>query len=387
MTHARQLHAETDEAWNSALNFAELSGDVGRYLSAMFGKAAFFICTGQNERAVSLLEEFTLIAGKVGDQASLLDAERLGALAEMHLGRLTDVRVKSERLAEELAHGMPPSRIARFQEERYVMIHSALAFSTWLTGRPQRALAMAEEMVLKTGQIGQLMGQSSILAIVAMPLALWSGRIDAVERFSTILRGNLDRENIALWEPVHRFYVSVGRHARGDLNAVDDMRSAVDELVRDGFLLRTPMYLGVLAEALLERRKSAAAEAIECALTLQTQSKEIWCLPELLRVKALIIAALGERDVARAMLRRARENALTIGARTLELRIVNELAQMAIADGNNEEAVKLLVPVYKTFGDGTATEDLKRSARLLTAAGANRDPLPLWDKVDTKKSA
>jgi predicted ATPase/DNA-binding winged helix-turn-helix (wHTH) protein len=388
MTHARHLHAETDEAWNSALNFAELSGDVGRYLSAMFGKAAFFICTGQNERAVSLLKEFTLIARNVGDQASLLDAERLGALAEMHLGRLTDVRVKSERLAEELAHGMPPSRIARFQEERYVMIHSALAFSTWLTGRPQRALAMAEEMVLKTGQIGQLMGQSSILAIVAMPLALWSGRIDAVERFSTILRGNLDRENIALWGPVHRFYVSVGRHARGDLNAVDDMRSAVDELVRDGFLLRTPMYLGVLAEALLERGRFADAdEAEEFAFTLQRQSKENWCLPELLRVKAQIIAALGERDVARAMLRRARENALTIGARTLELRIVNELAQMAIADGNNEEAVKLLVPVYKTFGDGTATEDLKRSARLLTAAGANRDPMPLWDKVDSKKSA
>src|SRR4030095_5181351 len=108
MTHARQLQAETDEAWNSALNFAELSGDVGRYLSAMFGKAAFFICTGQNERAVSLLEEFTLIAGKVGDQASLLDAERLGALAEMHLGRLTDVRVKSERLPRRAAPRTPP---------------------------------------------------------------------------------------------------------------------------------------------------------------------------------------------------------------------------------------------------------------------------------------
>ena len=251
------------------------------------------------------------------------------------------------------------------------MIHSALAFSTWLTGRPQRALAMAEEMVLKTGQIGQLMGQSSILAIVAMPLALWSGQIDAVERFSTILRGNLDRENIALWEPVHRFYVSVGRHARGDLNAVDDMRSAVDELIRDGFLLRTPMYLGVLAEALLERRKSAAAEVIECALTLQAQSKEIWCLPELLRVKAQTTAALGKRAHAQALLATAREKSLTIGARSLEVRIVNDMAQMAIAGGANEKAAKLLLPLYESFGERNGTEDLKRSARLLTAAGAN----------------
>jgi hypothetical protein len=113
---------------------------------------------------------------------------------------------------------------------------------------------------------------------------------------------------------------------------------------------------------------------------LQRQSKENWCLPELLRVKAQTIAALGERDVARAMLRTARENALTIGARTLELRIVNDMTQMAIAEGNNEEAVELLVPVYESFGDATATEDLKISARLLTAAGANRAPMPLRDK-------
>jgi predicted ATPase/DNA-binding winged helix-turn-helix (wHTH) protein len=373
MTLARQLDAETDEAWNSALNFAELSGDVGRYLSAMFGQAVFFICTGQNERAVSLLEEFSLIAAKVGDQASLLDAERLGALAEMHLGKLADVCTKLERLAEDLAHGMPPSRIARYQEERYVSIHSTLAFSTWLTGRPARALAMAEEMVLKTGQIGQLMGQSNILALVAMPLALWSGQIDALERYSTILRGNLDRENIALWEPVHRFYASGGRHARGDLNAVDDMRSAVDDLVRDGFLVRTPMYLGVLAEALLESDRFADAdEAVELAFTLQRESKENWCLPELLRVKAQTMAALGERDHARAMLGGARENALAIGARSLELRIVNDMAEMAIDEGNNREAVEILVPVYESFEERAATEDLKRSARLLTAAGANR---------------
>jgi hypothetical protein len=64
-------------------------------------------------------------------------------------------------------------------------------------------------------------------------------------------------------------------------------------------------------------------------------------------VKAQTIAALGERDHARAIVSRARETALAIGARSLELRIVNDMAQMAIDEGNNKEAVELFVPVMR----------------------------------------
>jgi hypothetical protein len=45
------------------------------------------------------------------------------------------------------------------------------------------------------------------------------------------------------------------------------------------------------------------------------------------------------------------------------------------------------MPVYDSFEERTATEDLKRCGSLLIAAGANRAPMPLRDKVDVKKSA
>jgi predicted ATPase/DNA-binding winged helix-turn-helix (wHTH) protein len=373
MTLARRPRAETDDAWNTALNFADLSGHLSRHLSVMFGKAVFLIYSGRNDQAVSLLDEFMRIAARAGDRASLHDGERLGALAEMHLGRLAEVRATLERLAEDLVQGVPPSRTMRYQEERYVSIHTTLAFSTWLTGQPERALGMADEMVVKLGSIDQLMAQSNVLSLVAIPLALWSGHIDPLERYVTILRNNLDRENIRMWEPVHRFYASVIRHARGDLDAVDEMRLAIEELIHDMILMRTPMYLGVLAEALLEvGRTGDADEALELALKLQRESKENWCLPELLRIRAQILAAFGQRDHANATLASARENALVIGARSLEVRILNDMAHMAIADGNKEKATKLLLPVFASFEEGNGTKDRKTSARLLAEAGAHR---------------
>jgi tetratricopeptide (TPR) repeat protein len=266
-------------------------------------------------------------------------------------------------------------------EDRYSDIHMKLAFLTWLMGRPERGLAMAEDVVLFIGQGGRTMVQSLALMLVAMPLALWSGQIETLERYSSTLQFNLVRDNIAAWEPVQRFYASASRYLRGEHNAVHDMRVAVDEIVRGESLIHAPMYLGVLADCLLDSGKSAEAkEAIEEALKLQEETKENWYLPELQRVKAKIMLLLGEQEDASALLAIARASARKTGARSFDLRIVNDMAQMAITKGNTHEVLELLTPVYECFEERTATEDLKQSARLLDAAQAKRALLALGKK-------
>jgi predicted ATPase/DNA-binding winged helix-turn-helix (wHTH) protein len=342
MTLARKPRMETDAAWSKALDFARLSGDAGRRLSVMFGKAVFLLYSGRNVECIKLLAECITLATTEGDRGSVYDGERLAALANMHLGNLLPVRETLERLAENLAHGVAPSRTASFQKERYVSIHSTLAFSTWLTGQRRRALAMTDEIVLNLGSVDQPRGQSNVLALVALPLALWSGQIPLLKRYLAILTKNLERENIDLWEPTHRIYNAFVRHSEGDSEAIEAMQSAIKDLVAGESLLRTPMYQGVVAEALLDLgRVGDAGRMLKAAETLQVRTQEVWYLPELLRIKGRILRHLGQDGAAHDVIAEARERAELAGARSFEMRILEEMVRMAVADSDLEAAFAL----------------------------------------------
>jgi predicted ATPase/DNA-binding winged helix-turn-helix (wHTH) protein len=356
MTLARKPRSETDAAWNSALGFAKRSGDAGRLLSVMFGKAVFLIGSGRNVECTKLLDRFMTLAEKEGDRGSLHDGERLAALANMHLGDLVPVRKAVERLAEELARGVAPSRTARFQKERYVSTYSTLAFSTWLTGRRLRALAMTEEVVQNLGSVDQPRGQSTVLAMAALPLALWSGQIRLIKRYLAILAKNLERENIYLWEPAHRFYRAFVLYSEGEHHAVDIMQSAITDLIADEILMRTPMYQGVLAEALLDLgRITDADQALKAALDLRLRTHENWCLPELLRIKARVLVHLGERGDAHQVIAEAKKRAELANARSFEVRILKDMVQMAEADQDHDAASAL----RRSLADMADEDDLR----------------------------
>ena len=342
MTFARRPRLETDVAWEIALDLAQRNGDAGRLLSVMFGKAVFLVFSGRIVECVNLLDQFMALAAKERDFASVHDGERLAAQANLHLGNLTLVRDKLERLAEDLAHGVAPSRITRFQKERYAGTYSALALSTWLVGRRSRGLAMTEDLVQDLGSGDQLRGQSNVLAFVSLPLALWDGQIPLMKRYLALLARNLERENICLYDPAYQFYSAFVRCSEGERHAIAIMQSAIDELVADGMLIRTPMYQGILADALLTFGMAVEADhALKAAFNLQRLTRENWCLPELLRIKARIFRHLDEHEDARKAIAEARKCAEVTGALSFQVRILRDMVQMAEID-QDQEAVSAL---------------------------------------------
>jgi tetratricopeptide (TPR) repeat protein len=216
---------------------------------------------------------------------------------------------------------------------------------------------MTDELVHDLGSGDTPRGQSVLLAFVGLPLALWSGQIPLMKRYLAILAKNLKRENIYLYDPVYQFYSAFVRYSEGEHQAIALMQSAIDDLVADGILIRTAMYQGVLAEALLNLgRTSDADQALKAALDLRLRTQENWCLPELLRIKARILAHLGEREDAHQVIVEARECAERAGAQSFEARILVDMVQMAEADQDHDAASAL----RRSLADMTDEHDVRQ---------------------------
>ena len=315
---------DEDKAWEVALSSAEASGDATHHLAALYGKAIALIYSGRNTDALELMDDFMKVAEANHDLASRLDGARVVALARIHLGEVAEAKASLEQLQRDLQQGIPPSKITRFQQERHASVQSKLALATWLTGDPDRATVLVDELL---SEVSQIMGQAYIVWVVGLPMTLWNGQRAKFERYLGILDNSLATQSVAMWEPALRFYTATLRHLDGQSEALADMRLAIDALVDSEILMRTPMYAGVLAEALLREGKIADAEqAIERALSLEQTTNEHWCLPELLRVKAAVLMALGQEQCGGEALVAAGENAAAAGARFLEDRVKQDIA-------------------------------------------------------------
>ena len=215
-----------------------------------------------------------------------------------------------------------------------------------------------------------LVSQSNALGLAALPVSLQTGNLDALESFTERLRRNLT-ERISRWVPVERYFSACLRDLRGDLQAVKDIRAAIDELI-ECRLMRIGSYLAVLARALLRQgRIEEARETIAQAIDYQERQGERWCRSELQRVDASILFHAGELLRAEKRLQQALAEARAIGALTFELRIATDLAAHWIAAGRRPKAVRLLAPVYQKFTEGFETQDLVAASRLLQRVRAN----------------
>lgn len=348
----------TEAPWIECLRLARDAGDTEYQLRALWGLAIYETFTGRSRAAIGHLLEFEAIAERAEDWSVLPDGQRLMALARAYIGELREGDDLLEQLARRFNRVEKRARVTRFSIDRYCIIRSSLAFTRWLRGRSESALVAATQAVDSALAANHSVSHSNALVFAGVPLALWTGDLDRAEAGIGALKENLAIRNTAVWRRITRFFEAAVRHARGEGGAIAEMSESLDDVLETGFVTRAPMYLCMLAEALLGDGSTGEAQArIDDAAKRLAQYRERWCAPEILRIRGLIQLANGDGAAAQAHFTDAIAEADALGALNLELRAARDMARSLAAAGRRDEASAVLSRTCAKFAEkGPNTE-------------------------------
>ena len=349
------------------LQIAERLGDIDHRLRSLRAISSYYSFSGNYDAAIGTLEKFVDVATE-HDPSAVPDGETHLGISELHIGRLNEARQRLERLHG--ARSTDDSRFARFAYDRKVDVGNVLSYAQWLTGSPDTAARTAEATVQRALEVKHGLSLSNALAVAACPVFFMSRRYEECRRYASMLEAEVRQHGIVIWSPTARFFRGALACAQADVpeRGVDDLERAVAEFRAINHAARRSFILAVLADALARSGRLAhATAAIDEALAWGRANNERWCMPEVLRIHATILAAEGNVNGAETVLGQAIDVARAIGGLSWRLRAGIDLARLWRARARPDDARTLLAGIYAEFTEGFASRDLVEASELMSA--------------------
>ncbi|WP_425069984.1 ATP-binding protein [Reyranella sp.] len=356
---------ETAAPWTECLDLARAAGDGEYELRALWGLATYETFTGRTVAAIDHLRAFDALAERTGDPSVRPDGQRLLALARAYVGEVREADEALERLAQQVNRFEKQTRVTRFSIDRYCIVRSSLAFTQWLRGCTCSSLATTTQAVEAAVALDHPVSLANSLVFAGVPLALWTGHLDRAEAGLALLRTNRAIRNTQVWPRLARFFEASLRQARGE-RAAAAMCTALDELLETGFVTRAPMYIAMLAEALLEQGLiDEAGERLDDADGRLALYGERWCGPELLRLRGRVEGAKGDGPASERLFEAAIEQASALGTLSFELRAACDLARAVAARGCRDAALAILGKTSARFAEAGPGTEVGSARRLM----------------------
>lgn len=373
LLHTRGPLPEVKAAWTTALGCAEALNDIEYELRCQWGLCDYFTWTGDHRSTLTMADRIRKLATDRGDLAARDNVERQTGTALRYLGELAEARRYLERM---IARYVPPvarSDIARFQLDPRSAARGTLANVIWLQGQPDKAVIMAQRQLEEARAAQHALALCNAIIHTTCPIALLTGDLAAAERMLVGIEAHVAEHAMTIWSAMGRCLRGEWLLQSGDASGLILLRGALHELDAVDFRMRRPFYIGVYAAGLGDYGDVVAGlTAIEEAVALSVSTGEIWCMPELLRIKADLLrkeSAKPMTEAGEALYLQALELARRQGALSWELRTATALAEHWLQWGQGAKAGGLLAPIYRRFREGFATRDLLRARSLLDAVG------------------
>jgi predicted ATPase/DNA-binding winged helix-turn-helix (wHTH) protein len=349
--------------WRETLALAIELEDIDYQVRATWALCVDRVNRGEMTEGLVLADRLVVVAERSGDALDGLVAQRTRARCMHYLGDFVGSRREIEQMLEGYIPPPQHSDIIRFQFDQRLIAKATWARCLWLQGRADQALVLVRQMVADGLALNHTLTLAYILADAACFISLWAGDLPLATEYTMMLREHTALHALNVWRAYgDAFYGEILIRQENAPAGVALLELAIQSLEAAGFVLHNAAFKGVLAEGLLTCNRYAEADSMVSDVLARCKSSgEGWYVPELMRVRALSLAARARAAEAIGLLMDALEIAHSQGALAWELKLTLTLARIDDSSGPRE----MLREIVNRTSEGFSTRDYREALVML----------------------
>ena len=323
--------------------------------------------TGNFQGALEAGRQGETVAKALNDPASALYVQWALGIAHHMIGNQRNaVDLCETALAQ--TPGSQRSHTLHLGYDNRIFALFALERGLWLTGRPDRAIEVANYTIGEAQRLEQPLSLSLAL-VFTIPVFLWVGDWVNAERLIASFIDHAARHGFGSHHGVAIGLKGELLVRRGDVaDGLDHLRRSQAALRAIRYRMMSTVFGTAEVEALTRLRQfEDALRVIDESISQTGERRQSFDMPEMLRVKGHVLACSGRTEEAEAVLRQSLELARKQSALGWELRAALTLGRLWVEAGRGGDARALVEPLYKIYQEGFESVDLIAARQFLEA--------------------
>jgi predicted ATPase/DNA-binding winged helix-turn-helix (wHTH) protein len=357
--------SEIRAIFTRALELLEASEDAQSKLRLLSGLYYFQVMTGDFRGTLTTSLESKAICTGAVDLDGAIQADWMIGVAHHNLGNQEATRQFCQSALSPRWSGVPDKFGHLSGTNSRISALVVLARAYWLLGLQDKAATVARYSVKEAELLGLPM-MHCITLLYAAHLHIWiedwtSAESLVEQAFRLASQNSLGTHRAhATWL---RGVIAIKRDDTGVCLGIF-RRSLADDAAFRYPLLDTVLFCALAEGLAATGDHSGALEAIDAALGQVNSQSESALMPELLRIKGVILGLMGRPEAEKQLLE-AVSCAELHAALSWKLRAALSLAEFRSTRGQDEEARALLAATLDQFTEGFDNADLIRAANFL----------------------
>jgi predicted ATPase/class 3 adenylate cyclase len=346
----------------------EATEDPLLLFSVLYGFWVANLVAFNSDICSDLATQFLSLAEKQGATGPLMIGHQILGISLQSAGDIAEGRAHYDQAIALYDPAEHRPLATRFGQDSRVVVLSRRSAALWLLGRPDAALADAEDALRGARELGH--APTLMYALSHGAFARYQcGNYASANAVFNELAALAEQKGTLFWKAFGMTNQGCVRALTGQpADAVRMITAGLTARQSTGATMWAPFYLSYLARAQTELGKFEEAWcAIDDAVKALKTTGERWCAAEIHRAagEIALLAPVPDGAKAEAYFLRALAVARQQQAKSWELRATMSVARLWRGQGKCNEARDLLTSVYNWFTEGFETCDLKEAKALL----------------------